>query len=97
VSAVKAAKRIARAVDARAEASETKITRLKMSTKSIAEISEVDVLTPQFMEALQDACLQQGWASFQISTSYYAFIRLESALKFRQMSASRLIECLDNN
>lgn len=91
-----AARRIAAAIDAREVKEKKTITRLQMSVKGLSFLCSRKVLTGDYMSQLASSCLEHGWCCFQISSTAYAFIRLDSATKFRKMSGEVLSELVDD-
>ncbi|NNG42412.1 hypothetical protein HJP15_05565 [Pseudoalteromonas sp. NEC-BIFX-2020_002] len=93
-TAEQTAERLAFAIQKRSE--ESAITRFQLSLKGIGEMSEKEIVDKVFLSSLSSELLNKSWCMFQVSSTSYSFIQLDSAQKFRKLSGQRLSTLIDS-
>ena len=88
------AKRLTIAIQKRNE--ESAITRFQLSLKGISELSEREIVDKVFLASLSSELLNNSWCMFQVSSTSYSFIKLDSAQKFRKLSGHKLSTAINS-
>ena len=80
---------IARAMKKRNE--DSSLTRCQLSLKGIGQVANLEVVDIHFITALCSALSARGICMFQISSTSYGLIMMESASGFRKVSGDQIL------
>ena len=93
----KAATLIVEAIETRGKSEEKAYSRFQLSHKSLSLLCQRHVITTSYMHDLSSELLEMGWCCFQVTSSSYAFLKLQTAQNFRRLNGETLMGFLGDS